>query len=135
MASILKVDDLRGNTAAGNITITSEGGSATMQLQQGMVKSWISINTTGTIATRDSFNVSSATDEGTGAQSIAVTNSFSGSDNMSPSAAAWNNNASNGQYGGTSGVKDSSTYWVGAFWGTTTFDVLYVFSNVHGDLA
>jgi len=26
MASILKVDDLRGNTAAGNITITSEGG-------------------------------------------------------------------------------------------------------------
>ena len=36
MASILKVDDLRGNTAAGNITITSEGSSATMQLQQGL---------------------------------------------------------------------------------------------------
>ena len=41
MASILKVDDLRGNTAAGNITITSEGGAATMQLQQGVAKAWI----------------------------------------------------------------------------------------------
>ncbi len=40
MASILKVDDLRGNTAAGNITITSEGGAATMQLQQGVAKAW-----------------------------------------------------------------------------------------------
>jgi hypothetical protein len=40
MASILKVDDLRGNTSAGDITITSEGGSATMQLQQGLEKAW-----------------------------------------------------------------------------------------------
>ena len=38
MAGILKVDDLRGNTSAGDITITSEGGSATMQLQQGVLK-------------------------------------------------------------------------------------------------
>ena len=43
MASILKVDDLRGNTAAGNVTITSEGGSATMQLQQGVAKFWVTL--------------------------------------------------------------------------------------------
>ena len=124
--------ELRVTTIANNAGTESVGST---YLINGSVKSWISMNTTGTIATRDSFNVSSATDVATGAQSIAVTNSFSGSDNMSPAAAAWNNNASNGQYGGCSGVKDSSTYWIGAFWGTTTFDVLYVFSNVHGDLA
>ena len=66
MASILKVDDLRGNTAAGDITITSEGGSATMQLQQGVQKVWSNLNGTGTIAARDSFNVASYTDNGTG---------------------------------------------------------------------
>ena len=63
MASILKVDDLRGNTAAGNITITSEGGSATMQLQQGMAKAWMH-ETHATV--HDSLNVSSATDGGSG---------------------------------------------------------------------
>lgn len=124
--------ELRVTTIANNAGTESVGSTYVIN---GSAKSWISINTTGTIATRDSFNVSSTTDVGTGAQTVAVTNSFSGSDNMSPSSAAWNNNASNGQYGGASGVKDSSAYWIGAFWGTTTFDVLYVFCNVHGDLA
>ena len=30
MASILKVDEMQGVTSAGNITITSEGGGATV---------------------------------------------------------------------------------------------------------
>jgi len=34
--------------------------------QQGLVKAWLSLNGTGTIATRDSFNVSSVTDNATG---------------------------------------------------------------------
>ena len=61
MASILKVDDLRGNTAAGDITITD--GSATMQLQQGVAKAWMR-EYHATVY--DSLNVSSATDGGSG---------------------------------------------------------------------
>ncbi len=45
MASILKVDEMQGVTntnemtiAASNVTVTGEGGSATMQLQQGLTK-------------------------------------------------------------------------------------------------
>ena len=76
MASILKVDDLRGNTAAGNITITSEGGSATMQLQQGVAKAWATFNASGTPAFRDSFNSSTLTDNGTGNMTISFTNNF-----------------------------------------------------------
>ena len=76
MASILKVDDLRGNTAAGDITITSEGGAATMQLQQGLTKFWININTyTFTVA--DSLNNSSNTDSGSGLAVFSFTNSTS----------------------------------------------------------
>ena len=75
MASILKVDDLRGNTAAGNITITSEGGSATMQLQQGLAKVFVSwLYASNTFA--DSFNVSSGTDDATGQYTYTFTNAM-----------------------------------------------------------
>ena len=75
MASILKVDDLRGNTAAGNITITSEGGAATMQLQQGVAKVWSTQSADGA-STLDSFNVTSIADTATGKQTINFTNDF-----------------------------------------------------------
>ena len=77
MASILKVDDLRGNTAAGNITITSEGGSATQSLQQGLSKGFACVDNevTTTIST-ESFNVASTTDNGTGDFSLSWSNSM-----------------------------------------------------------
>ena len=84
MASILKVDDLRGNTAAGNITITSEGGSATMQLQQGVAKTWSNISNSQAI--NDSLNLSSITDTGTGNHDLNWTNSFSNSNYSSTGA-------------------------------------------------
>ena len=77
MASILKVDDLRGNTAAGNITITSEGGAATMQLQQGLAKAFSNFSgLAGTVAFADSFNYSSVTDNGTGDFNLSFTNNI-----------------------------------------------------------
>lgn len=79
MASILKVDDLRGNTAAGDITITSEGGSATQSLQQGLAKAWAldeTLSTSSAGFTEDSLNVSSTSDEGTGNMHINLTNAF-----------------------------------------------------------
>jgi hypothetical protein len=133
--SEIKTDKLTGVGTAGVIVVTGEGNSTTTNLQQGLAKSWISINTTGTIATRDSFNVSSATDVSTGAQKIGVTASFAGSDNMSPSAAAWNNNISNGKYGSSAGIENASSYWIGAFWAGSSADVAYMCCNVHGDLA
>jgi hypothetical protein len=78
MASILKVDDLRGNTAAGNITITSEGGSATMQLQQGVAKQWCHFDgTAGTLSLDDSLNTASLTDSATGIYLANFTNNMS----------------------------------------------------------
>ena len=73
MASILKVDDLRGNTAAGDITITD--GSATMKLQAGVAKVYYKINQS-TPATDDSLGFSSFTDNGTGNFTATYTNAF-----------------------------------------------------------
>ena len=76
MASILKVDALRGNTSAGDITITSEGGAATMQLQQGVAKMWHNIAGSATVTTSDSFNVSSVGDIATGGYRSNLTNNM-----------------------------------------------------------
>jgi len=86
MASILKVDDLRGNTAAGNITITSEGGAATMQLQQGLTKQFLTMGDDN--ATDDSFNTSSVTDNGTGDFTITFSNNFRAGNGIALSGAA-----------------------------------------------
>ena len=64
--STIKTNTLTGTTSAGSIVVTGEGGSTTTYLQQGLVKAWINLNGTGTIATRDSFNSASITDNGTG---------------------------------------------------------------------
>jgi hypothetical protein len=89
MAGILKVDDLRGNTSAGDITITGEGGSGTMQLQQGVIKAWNVTNDAGTTI-YDSLNISSLTDDNTGRQKHNVTNNF-GNSNPCPTMSLTNN--------------------------------------------
>ena len=74
--SEIKVDNLTGKTSAGDITVTSEGGAATMQLQQGLAKAWVNFNGTGTIAARDSVNLSSLSDLNTGVYQINFSNAF-----------------------------------------------------------
>jgi|DEB0MinimDraft_6_1074348.scaffolds.fasta_scaffold27433_1 hypothetical protein len=79
MASILKVDDLRGNTAAGNITVTDGGGNVTFSLTEGLTKSYIAYHTDSGTAQKsnDSLNVSSLSDQGTGQTNINFTNNHS----------------------------------------------------------
>ena len=71
------VDDLTGKTSAGDITVTSEGGAATMQLQQGLAKMWIHFDGYTGNDIRDSLNVSSAADTGTGRYRYTFSNNMS----------------------------------------------------------
>jgi hypothetical protein len=75
MASILKVDALQGIASAGAITVTSEGGSATFQLQQGVAKAWVHHDASA--VAQDSFNRSSGTDVGVGLFQTAFLNAMS----------------------------------------------------------
>ena len=127
-------------TGAGDVldattTVPSEGGAATTNLVQGLAKAWMSLNSTGTPSIRDSLNISSVTDHLVGSQTGETINSFAGTDNMAPTASAWNNLSSSGKYAAAAGIRNSSSYWVGAFWSTTSHDVIYNSSSVHGDLA
>jgi len=50
-----------------NIQDTSGGNNSTPEeINEGRAKVWVNFNGTGTVAIRDSFNVSSITDNGTG---------------------------------------------------------------------
>jgi hypothetical protein len=71
--SEIKVDTLTGKTSAGDITVTSEGGAATFQMQQGLAKSFMN-HFEGT-SINDSFNCTSLTDNGTGYYNHAFVNS------------------------------------------------------------
>ena len=80
MASVLKVDEMQGVTSAGNITITSEGGSATQSLQQGLAKAWIKFDPADSNAIRDSLNFASITDEGAGEHMLVFSSSMANAD-------------------------------------------------------
>ena len=78
MASTLKINTLTGVTTAGSIAVTGEGNSTTTNLQQGLAKCFINQSNGQTI--RDSFNVGSLTDTGTGIYQTNFTNSFNNND-------------------------------------------------------
>ena len=80
MSTIL-VDNLTGKTSAGDITVTSEGGAATQSLQQGLAKVWVNFDGDAAGATvRDSFNVTSTDDDGTGDYGVNFVSSMSNND-------------------------------------------------------
>ena len=71
MASELRVNTLKD--ASGNNSV------AMSYVAEGTAKSWVNLNGSGTIAIRDSLNVASLTDNGTGSYSANYTNSMNDS--------------------------------------------------------
>jgi len=65
---------------AGTLTIStlSDGTNSTSSTNciQGSAKAWVAFNGTGTVAIRDSYNVSSITDLGTGSYTVNFTNAL-----------------------------------------------------------
>ena len=76
-ASEIAIDKLKGVTAAGSMLVVAEGGTNTTNLQQGLNKSWINFDGTGTIASRDTFNVSGIADNGTGLYTVTFASNMS----------------------------------------------------------
>ena len=74
MASVLKVNTLTGVTTADSISVTA--GSVTTTLQEGLAKTRIRFNQTGTPAITASFNIASIVDGGTGDTTLTITNDY-----------------------------------------------------------
>jgi len=71
----VKTNTLKGTTTAGSVTVQGEG-TATTNLQQGLAKTWIRFNQTGTPAIANSFNIASIVDGGTGDTTLTIANDY-----------------------------------------------------------
>ena len=142
MSSQLNVDTIVDKAGSGgtnvkianNAVTVAEGGSGTTNTVQGLAKCWVNFNGTGTIASRDSFNIASLTDTGTG--------------HYDPN---FSNNMSNNDFSATGGISESgvggeATIVLGDGYSTSSVKVLtknstsatdyqFVACTVNGDLA
>lgn len=121
-------------------TNTSDGTTTvdTSYVVNGPARAWVNFNGTGTIAERNSFNVASLTDVGTGSYIVNLTNAMSGSDDYT---AAGGSAIGTGVYGlryVTSGLTASALpvehrYDNGSSFALTDGGRLFV--SIHGELA
>ena len=138
MASVLKVNTLTGVTTAGSIAVTGEGNSTTTNLQQGLTKAWVNFTGITTTAAKDSFNVSSLTDSGTGHTHVNINNDMG---NVNYSGSYFTNAASgtgasnfNNQHAGGFGSFTTGSCQVYAY-GTNVVDAFMNLVGFDGDLA
>lgn len=125
-----------GTLKADTLTHSTAGSLATNYVVNGSAKAWINLNGTGTIATRDSFNISSTTDNGAGDYSATVTNSFSNANFVYSIATGY----TSGGQGVHQEVREdritSSVLGLGCFnTSNSAADSANLLSSAHGDLA
>jgi hypothetical protein len=123
----------------------SAGG--TTYSARGIAKAWVNFNGTGTIAARDSENVSSLTDNGTGDYTANIGNDFAAADYaISNMVRSTNSNGNRGAAGIQLSDAASPPMSVGSFRFFTAYgasastdgskeDCDYVMLVAHGDLA
>lgn len=71
---------MAGKIIADTLETGAGADISTSYVVNGSAKAWINFNGTGTIATRDSFSVSSISDNGTGATTLTFSNAFNSAD-------------------------------------------------------
>jgi len=147
MTSQLNVDTIvdKAGTGGANVKVANnavavaEGGAATTNVVQGLVKAWINKPSNGA-SINDSFNISSLDDDGSGDFGVHYANDFSstnycwssGCDDAATTDAVTNMDSTNGGY--TTGSTEFETYYLTASQNRTNSDV-YSFVSVVGDLA
>ena len=138
MTSKLVLDNLAGRTTAGSIAVVAEGNGTTTNLQQGLAKMWVNYTGISTTASRDSFNVSSLTDNGTGQTTVNINNDM-GNANYSgyyftsaSTGTAYSNfgNAFTGGFGSFAAGSCSQNAYT-----STNFDSYQNLVGIFGDLA
>jgi hypothetical protein len=111
MASILRVNTLTD--------ASSNNSTAMSTINQGTAKAWINLNGTGTIAARDSFNVSSIADQATGDTRVTVSSAFATTNYCTTASGGENADSYSG------GMRAGSCYMVS----TTVAGVAMSFQN------
>lgn len=126
MASKLDVDEIAAKDGTSPVTLT----------KQSAAKAWNNVNGTGTIASRDSFNISGITDIGTGQIKHSFVNSMSTADSFV--ASGWARVSASWGYfvGSTNTPMTASSFEHGTLGtGDSNLDALFATVSIDGDLA
>ena len=132
---------MAGKIIADQIEHSTAGSLDTSYVVNGSAKVWVNFTGITTTASRDSFNVSSLTDDGTARTTIAISSNmadgnYTGSWFQNGTFLGAYNNFNNA-YGGNFAPRAAGSYSVHAF-GTDTsgaVDAFYNDSTIFGDLA
>jgi len=100
----------------------------------GSAKAWVNLNGTGTIAARDSLNVSSLTDNAVGKYSVNISNSFSALE-YTGSAFGSSGTISTSYYEAMFFPQNTGSHFLYGHWQGTFTDIAYIGSQAFGDLA
>lgn len=117
-------------------------GDNVADVVNGSAKAWVNFNGTGTVAIRDSFNVSGLTDSGMGLYSVNLTNNFVDGD-IAVSGSGGDTAANAGYetifHGANVTPTSPSSSQIGmkglTSTGTAIADLPFVTMSAHGDLA
>jgi len=128
MASILRVNTLTD--------ASSNNSTAVSVINQGTAKVWANLNGTGTIALRDSYNVSGVTDNGTGNYTYAISSNM-GNANYANTAMGNEGNAGDVMIDDNNAIPTTSAIRVQArtYNSGEVSDPDFIYHTSHGDLA
>ncbi len=115
-----------------NIQATGETASRSVS---GVAAAWVNFNGTGTIAIRDSVNVSSLTDENTGEYKVNLSNSFAAADYCLTLSGSHNTTADEGIDIDISGFLSGSFAYNNRNGASTYYDTAILCGEANGDLA
>jgi hemolysin activation/secretion protein len=128
MASELRVTTIANNAGTESVDTT--------YVINGSAKAWGNLDGTGTIAIRDSFNISSADDVATGKYDFNYSNNMN-NDDYTPNESVSETSGFEGnlnRYPAIDGVSTSDIRF-GATFNATLYDVDELYVTIHGDLA
>ena len=114
-----------------NIKATGETASRAVS---GVAAAWVNFDGTGTVAVRDSANVSSLTDNNVGRYSVNVSNSFSAVEYTGSSFGS-SDTTSTAYYEAIFFPQNTGSHFLYGHWQGTFTDIAYIGSQAFGDLA
>ena len=127
---------MAGKIVADQLEHSTAGSIATNYVVNGSAKAWGNLDGTGTIAIRDSFNISSADDVATGKYDFNYSNNMN-NDDYTPNESVSETSGFEGnlnRYPAIDGVSTSDIRF-GATFSGSNYDVDELYVTVHGDLA
>ena len=133
---------MAGKIIADQIEHSTAGSLDTSYVVNGSAKTWVNLNGNGTIAIRDSLNVASLTDEGTGAYQTNLTTNM-GNSNYAVTGSAGDSGGATGCWhttgfnlNGYNTGNQTGSFHTQIYYATNSIaDIDFVYSALHGDLA